>query len=44
MVDKHLNAIVPEKLHKKLKVQLAKDELTYKNWLIQQIKSYTKLD
>jgi hypothetical protein len=25
-------------------VQLAKDELTYKNWLIQQIKSYTKLD
>lgn len=40
MGDKNLNALVPEELHKKLKIQLAKDDLTYKDWLKAKIKEY----
>jgi len=40
--DVNLNALVPKELHKKLKMQLLRDELTYKEWLIQQIKVYTE--
>lgn len=39
-MSKNLNALVPDDLHKELKVQLAKDDLTYKDWLIKQIKEY----
>jgi len=40
--DVNLNALVPKELHKKLKMQLLRDELTYKEWLIQQIKEYVE--
>lgn len=40
MGSKHLNAKVDEELHKKLRMQLLKDDLTYKDWLIKQIKEY----
>lgn len=42
MGDKNLNALVPEELHKKLKIQLAKDNLTYKDWLIEKIEEYVQ--
>lgn len=42
MSEKNLNALVPEELHKKLKMQLLRDDLTYKDWLIQQIKDYVE--
>jgi len=38
----NLNALVPKEMHKKLKMQLLKDGLTYKDWLIQNIKSYVE--
>ena len=37
---KNLNALIDKELHKKLKMQLLKDDITYKDWLIQQIKEY----
>lgn len=40
-MSKNLNALVSDELHQKLKIQLAKDNLTYKDWLIKQIKDYT---
>lgn len=40
--EKNLNALVPKELHKKLKMQLLRDELTFKNWLIQNIKDYVE--
>jgi len=42
MGDKNLNALVPEELHKKLKIQLAKDDLTYKDWLKAKIEEYVQ--
>ena len=39
-MSKNLNALVPDDLHKELKIQLAKDDLTYKDWLINQIEEY----
>jgi hypothetical protein len=42
--DKNLNALIPDQLHKKLKVQLAKDDMTYKDWLIKNIKDYVEQD
>lgn len=41
-MSKNLNALVSDELHQKLKIQLAKDNITYKDWLINQIKEYTK--
>lgn len=41
-MSKNLNALVPDELHTKLKIQLAKDNLTYKDWLIQQINDYVE--
>ena len=38
--EKNLNALVPAELHKKLKMQLLHDELTYKDWLIKKIEEY----
>ncbi|ADO77316.1 hypothetical protein [Halanaerobium praevalens] len=35
-----LNAKIDKKLHKKLKINLLKDDLTYKDWLIKQINEY----
>jgi len=35
-----LNAKIDKELHKKLKIKLLKDELTYKEWVIKQIKNY----
>lgn len=40
-MSKNLNALVPDELHQKLKIELAKDNITYKDWLISQIKDYT---
>ena len=38
----NLNALVPKELHKKLKMQLLRDELTFKDWLNDRIKSYVE--
>lgn len=35
-----LNAKIDKELHKKLKIQLLKDELTYKDWVVKQIREY----
>ncbi|MFW6027017.1 MAG: hypothetical protein ACOCRX_11840 [Candidatus Woesearchaeota archaeon] len=40
MGSKYLNAKIDEDLHKKLRMQLLKDDLTYRDWLIKQIKDY----
>jgi len=42
MNEKNLNALVPEELHKKLKMQLLRDDLTYKDWLKAKIKDYVE--
>jgi|GEM_PF-3192955 len=36
----HLSGIISKDLHRKLKVQLAKDDLTYQSWLEKKIKEY----
>ena len=38
--EKNLNALVPEKLYKELKIQLLKQDQNYKDWLINQIEEY----
>ena len=40
MSEKNLNALVPEELFKKLRIQLLKEDRTYKDWLVDQIKKY----
>jgi len=40
--EKNLNALVPKELHKKLKMQLLRDELTFKDWLIAKIENYVE--
>lgn len=40
MKEKNLNALVPEKLYKELKIQLLKEDRNYKDWLINQIEEY----
>ena len=37
MSKKNLNALVPEELHKKLKMQLLRDNMTYKDWLFSRL-------
>jgi hypothetical protein len=37
---KSLNAKIDDELHKKLRMQLLKDDLTYKDWLVKKIKEY----
>ena len=36
----NLNALIPKELHKKFKIKLLQDEITYKDWLNNQIKDY----
>jgi len=37
-----VNAKIDKELHTKLRIQLLKDDLTYKDWLIKQIKEYVE--
>ena len=41
-MSKNLVALVPDELHTKLKIQLAKDGKNYKDWVTQQIKDYVE--
>ena len=36
----HLSGIISKELHRKLKIQLAKDDLTFQGWLEDRIKDY----
>lgn len=36
----HLSGIISKNLHRKLKVQLAKDDLTFQGWLENRIREY----
>ena len=36
----HLSGIISKELHRKLKVQLAKDDLTFQGWLEDRIREY----
>lgn len=38
----NLNALVPKEMHKKLKMQLLKDEITFKDWLKSKITEYVE--
>lgn len=42
MATKAVNAQIDEELHRKLKVKLARDGLTYKEWVTKQIKKYVE--
>lgn len=42
MGTKNLNAVVDEELHKKLKIKLLKEDITYKDWLTKKIEEYVE--
>ena len=42
MADKTITVRLPEELHQKLKIQLAKDSLTFQKWASDKIKDYVE--
>ena len=42
MADKTITVRISKDLHKKLKIQLAKDSLTFQKWASDRIKEYTE--
>lgn len=40
----NLTARINKDLHKELKMQLLKDDITYKDWVVKKIKEYVRED